>query len=97
MTDSGNNHKRIVLMVDIESQRYHRFVSLLEDGVEDGIVDGFYFLTVNGSPVQHRDQHLESENALGRKIAAIQRDGILHHGMVADIDPETGIEYGELT
>ena len=97
MTDSGNNHKRIVLMVDIESQRYHRFVSLLEEGVEDGIVDGFYFLTVNGSPVDHRTEHLNAETVLGRKIAAIQQDGILHHGMIADTDPETGIEYGELT
>lgn len=88
MVDSGNNHKSIVLMVDIESQRYHRFISLLEEGVEDGIIDGFYLLTVNGVPVSHKEKHLGIENRLGVAISEIQK---------ADFDPQTGIEYGELT
>lgn len=94
MTDSGNNHTRLIIAVDIESHRYHRLLSLLEDGVEDGIVDGFYLLTRNGVPVNHSSSpHLTPETELGRKIAVIQRDEIL----IADTDPETGIEYGELT
>ena len=88
MVDSGNNHKSIILMVDVESQRYHRFISLLEEGVEDGVVVGFYLLTVNGIPVHHTDKHLQRENNLGIAISAIQ---------TADVDPQTGVEYGELT
>lgn len=76
MVDSGNNHKSIILMVDIESQRYHRFISLLEDGVEDGIVDGFYLLTVNGVPVHHTDKHLQRENNLGSSIAQLQKENV---------------------
>ena len=94
--DSGNNHKRIVLMVDIQSHLYNRFVSLLESGIEDGCVDGFYLLTVNGAPVKHRDEHLELENRLGLAISAVQQNEILITGL-ADTDPETGIEYGDIT
>jgi hypothetical protein len=94
--DSGNNHKRIVLMVDLESTQYDRFITLLEDGLDDGILDGFYFLTVNGAPVKHRDEHLELENRLGRAVSAIQQNEILITGL-ADTDPETGIEYGDIT
>jgi hypothetical protein len=56
-------------------------------------IDGYYFLTQNGAPFHHREEHLELENRLGRSIAAIQRNDIL----IADTDPATGIEYGELT
>jgi len=88
MVDSGNNHKSIVLMVHVESKNYDRFLSLIENGLEDRILNAFYFLTVNGSPVDHRAEHLEPENRLGRAISAIQ---------TADVDPQTGVEYGELT
>ena len=91
-----NNHKCIVLMVHVESKNYDRFLSLIENGLEDRIMNAFYFLTVNGSPVHHSDEHLEPENRLGRAISAVQRNDILITGL-ADTDPETGIEYGELT
>ena len=94
--DSGNNHKRIVLMVDLESTQHDQFITLLEDGLDDGILDGFYFLTVNGAPVHHRDEHLELENRLGRAISAVQQNDILITGL-ADTDPETRIDYGDNT
>ena len=65
----------------------------VEDMLKLNKIDGYYFLTQNGAPFHHREPHLELENRLGRAISAIQRNDIL----IADTDPATGIEYGELT
>ena len=65
----------------------------LEGMMSANQLDGYYFLTQNGKPVHHSEAHLEPENRLGRAISAIQSDNIL----IADTDPNTGIEYGELT
>lgn len=95
-----NTRKEIVLMVHVESENYDRFLSLIENGLEDRILNAFYFLTVNGSPVHHRDEHLAPENRLGVAIATIQNDDVLIRALDdthADRDPQTGIEYGDLT
>ena len=84
----------IVLKVDLPNETAaYQFEMKLHDLLNEGKMDGFYFLTRNGHPIRHSDEHLEPENRLGRAISAIQRGDILH----ADTDPETGIEYGELT
>ena len=84
----------IVLKVDLPSETTASLFEMrLHDDIALGRIDGFYFLTRNGHPIRHADAHLEPENRLGRAISAIQRGEILH----ADTDPETGIEYGELT
>lgn len=84
----------IVLKVDLPNAiAADLFEMSLHDSINLGRIDGFYFLTRNGHPIRHGDAHLEPENRLGRAISAIQRGDILH----ADTDPETGIEYGELT
>jgi hypothetical protein len=84
----------IILKVDLPSETAASLFEMsLHDSINLGRIDGFYFLTRNGIPIRHSDAHLEHENRLGRSISALQRGDILH----ADIDPETGIEYGELT
>lgn len=84
----------IILKVDLPNEvAADLFEMSLHDSINLGRIDGFYFLTRNGHPIRHGDEHLEPENRLGRAISAIQRGDILH----ADTDPETGIEYGELT
>lgn len=96
MTDSGNNYTKLVLQIDLPTDKLETFEMHLADMLELSKIDGYYFLTKNGAPVHHRDEHLELENRFGRAISAIQRDEILIAGL-ADTDPETGIEYGELT
>ena len=96
MTDSGNNYTKLILKIDLPTDRLETFEMHLEDMLKLNKIDGYYFLTQNGAPFHHREEHLELENRLGRAISAIQRDEILIAGL-ADTDPETGIEYGELT
>ena len=92
MTDNGST--RLIVQIDIPTSAYDDVLIFFEDGFDMGILDGYYVLTRNGVSVNHSSiPHLASETELGRKIAAIQRDKIL----MADTDPETGIEYGELT
>ena len=99
--ETGNYPISIILKVDLASEdAADAFEQKLHDQIEDGIVDGFYFLTRNGDPVRHTDEHLEPENRLGNAISAIQRDEILYRALsetLSDTDPETGIEYGDLT
>ena len=84
----------IILKVDLPNAvAADLFEMSLHDSINLGKLDGFYFLTRNGHPIRHSDAHLEPENRLGRAISALQRHEILY----ADTDPETGIEYGELT
>jgi hypothetical protein len=87
----------IVLKVDLPNETAASLFEMsLHDSINLGRIDGFYFLTRNKTPIRHSDEHLEPENRLGRAISAIQNDEILFTGL-ADTDPETGIEYGELT
>jgi hypothetical protein len=87
----------IILKVDLPNAvAADLFEMSLHDSINLGRIDGFYFLTRNGQPIQHSDEHLELENRMGRAISAIQNNDILIAGL-ADTDPETGIEYGELT
>ena len=87
----------IILKVDLPNGvAADLFEMGLHDSINLGRIDGFYFLTRNKVPIRHSDEHLEPENRLGRAISAIQNDEILFTGL-ADTDPETGIEYGELT
>jgi len=84
----------IILKVDLPNAiAADLFEMSLHDSINLGRIDGFYFLTRNGVPIRHSDAHLEPENKLGRAIAMVQSDELL----IADTDPETGIEYGELT
>lgn len=87
----------IILKVDLPNAvAADLFEMSLHDSINLGRIDGFYFLTRNGQPIRHSDEHLELENRMGRAISAIQNNDILIAGL-ADTDPETGIEYGELT
>lgn len=87
----------IILKVDLPSETAATLFEMhLQDSLNLGRIDGFYFLTRNKTPIRHPDEHLEPENRLGRAISAIQNNEILFTGL-ADTDPETGIEYGELT
>lgn len=91
----------IILKVDLPNAvAADLFEMSLHDSINLGRIDGFYFLTRNGQPIRHSDEHLEPENRLGSTIAALQRDEIIYRSIdntLADTDPETGIEYGELT
>lgn len=94
MTDNG--YTKLIVQLDIPTTAFNKIIDLFEDGIEKGIVDGFYILTKNGVPVIHQDQHLTHETRLGSAIAAIQRDEILYREL-SDTDPITGIEYGEIS
>ena len=94
MTDNG--YTKLIVQIDIPTASYDDVVALFEEGFKRGIMDGYYVLTRNGIPVRHSDEHLAPETRLGVAIATIQNDEILIRSL-ADTDPETGIEYGELT
>jgi hypothetical protein len=91
------NPVTLILRLDLPDPKFLSHLELhLESMLTANQLDGYYFLTKNGAPVHHRDEHLELENRLGRAISAIQNDDILIRSL-ADTDPNTGIEYGELT
>ena len=95
-----NGSTTIILRIDLPDDKRDDFLELMEQGFNRGTVDGFYFLTQNQVPVHHKEPHLQYENRLGIAIAAIQRDDVLIRALDdthADRDPQTGIEYGELT
>lgn len=94
--DSGNGHTSLIVRIDLPSDKVDDLLILFENGFDRGTLDGYYFLTRNKTPVVHKEPHLQYESRLGAAIAAIQRDEILFASL-ADTDPETGIEYGELT
>jgi hypothetical protein len=94
--DSGNNYTQLIVQIDLRSDTINDLVDSFEFMLNKGKIDGFYFLTRNRVPIVHRDQHLQAETRLGAAIAAIQNDDVLIRSL-ADTDPETGIEYGELT
>jgi hypothetical protein len=84
----------LILRLDLPNPKFLNHLEMnLEGMMSANQLDGYYFLTQNGKPVHHSEAHLEPENRLGRAISAIQSDDIL----IADTDPNTGIEYGELT
>lgn len=97
----GKYPVQLIVKLDIPSEDcVFKIEDHLEEAFANGILDGYYFLTRNKVPVVHRDEHLEPENRLGCAIAAIQNDDILIRSLAdnrADSDPETGIEYGDLT
>ena len=98
MTDNG--HTKLIVQIDIPTTSYDDVVDLFEEGFKRGIMDGYYVLTRNSVPVRHTDEHLAPETRLGNAIAAVQRDEILYRALsetLSDTDPETGIEYGDLT
>lgn len=96
MSDSGNNYTKLIVQIDLLTNKLETFEMHLEDMLKSNTLDGYYFLTQNGSPVHHRAAHLEIENNLGRKIAAVQGDEIMIVDL-ADTDPASGIEYGDIS
>jgi len=97
-----NGSSTIILRIDIPSDQRDNLLDLFEHGFNRGIVDGYYFLTENQVPVKHNEPHLQYENRLGIAIAALQNEDVLIRSIAdsnapADTDPETGIEYGDLT
>jgi hypothetical protein len=87
------NPVTLILRLDLPDPKFLDHLEMhLESMLNANQLDGYYFLTKNGIPVQHREPHLAEENRLGRSIAAIQNEEIL----LADTDPLTGIEYGNL-
>lgn len=96
MSDSGNNYIKLIVQIDLPTNKLETFEMHLEDMLKSNTIDGYYFLTQNGSPVHHRAAHLEIENNLGRKIAAVQGDEIMIVDL-ADTDPASGIEYGDIS
>lgn len=92
---------QLIVQLDIPCENtLARFHDHLEEALERGILDGYYFLTRNKVAVNHTDEHLGPENRLGSAIAAIQNDDVLIRSLAdnrADSDPVTGIEYGDLT
>lgn len=91
-----NGSRTLIVRIDLPDDQRDNFLDLMEEGFNRGSIDGYYILTDNTIPVKHDEPHLQYETRLGRAISAIQRDEILITGL-ADTDPETGIEYGELT
>ena len=90
--NSDNGYTKLIVQIDIPTSSHDDVIDLFEDGLNRGIMDGYYVLTRNGVPIIHSSTHLTPETEFGKRIAQIQRDE-----MMADADPETGIEYGELT
>lgn len=88
--------RTLIVRIDLPDDKRDDFLELMEVGFNRGSIDGYYILTDNTVPVKHDEPHLQYETRLGRAISALQRDEILITGL-ADTDPETGIEYGELT
>jgi hypothetical protein len=88
--------RTLIVRIDLPDDQRDNFLDLMEEGFNRGSIDGYYILTDNTVPVTHNEPHLQYETRLGRAISALQRDEILITGL-ADTDPETGIEYGELT
>jgi hypothetical protein len=88
--------RTLIVRIDLPDDKRDDFLDLMEEGFNRGSIDGYYILTDNTVPVTHNEPHLQYETRLGRAISALQRDEILITGL-ADTDPETGIEYGELT
>ena len=88
--------RTLIVRIDLPDDKRDDFLDLMEEGFNRGSIDGYYILTDNTIPVKHDEPHLQYETRLGRAISALQRDEILITGL-ADADPETGIEYGELT
>jgi len=88
--------RTLIVRIDLPDDKRDDFLDLMEEGFNRGSIDGYYILTDNTIPVKHDEPHLQYETRLGRAISALQRDEILITGL-ADTDPETGIEYGELT
>lgn len=88
--------RTLIVRIDLPDDQRDNFLYLMEEGFNRGSIDGYYILTDNTVPVKHDEPHLQYETRLGRAISALQRDEILITGL-ADADPETGIEYGELT
>lgn len=91
-----NGSTTLIVRIDLPDDKRDDFLELMEVGFNRGSIDGYYILTENTAPVKHKEPHLQYENRLGIAISAIQRDEILITGL-ADTNPETGIEYGELT
>lgn len=90
MTDNG--YTKLIVQLDIPSSYYDSLIDYFEEGLIHGIIDGYYILTRNGVPITHSSPHLSQETELGKRIASVQDQETR-----ADFDPETGIEYGELT
>lgn len=90
--NSDNGYTKLIVQIDIPTSSHDDVIELFEEGFKRGIMDGYYILTRNGVPITHSSSHLAIETELGKRIAQIQRNE-----MMADSDPETGIEYGELT
>ena len=87
------NPVTLILRLDLPDPKFLNHLEMnLEGMLSANQLDGYYILTQNGKSVQHREPHLAKENRLGTAIAAIQNDEIL----LADTDPLTGIEYGNL-
>jgi hypothetical protein len=91
-----NGSTTLIVRIDLPDDQRDNFLELMEEGFNRGSIDGCYILTDNMIPVKHNEPHLQYETRLGRAISAIQRDEVLIAGL-ADADPETGIEYGDLT
>jgi hypothetical protein len=91
-----NGSRTLIVRIDLPDDQRDNFLELMEEGFNRGSIDGYYILTDNTIPVTHNEPHLQYETRLGRAISAIQRDEVLIAGL-ADADPETGIEYGDLT
>ena len=91
-----NGSRTLIVRIDLPDDQRDNFLELMEEGFNRGSIDGYYILTDNMIPVKHNEPHLQYETRLGRAISAIQRDEVLIAGL-ADADPETGIEYGDLT
>jgi hypothetical protein len=96
MTMTDNGATKLILQIDIPTDKYDDLLELFEQGFNRGVMDGYYILTRNHAPVKHKEEHLAPETRLGIAIAAIQNDDILIRSL-ADTDPETGIEYGDIT
>lgn len=97
--DSGNNHTQLILKIDLRSDTMNELEDSLEECLSNGTIDGYYFLTRNGVPIVHRDEHLAPETRLGYAISTLQSDDILIRSLSdvsSDRDPETGIQYGDL-
>ena len=99
-----NGSRTLIVRIDLPDDQRDNFLDLMEEGFNRGSMDGYYILTENTIPVHHKEPHLQYETRLGVAISAIQRDEVLirslhdtHDTMSADRDPETGIEYGDLT
>jgi len=88
-----NGSTTLIVRIDLPDDKRDNFLELMEEGFNRGSIDGYYILTDNTIPVTHNEPHLQYETRLGVAISAIQRDEVL----IADTDPETGIEYGDLT